>query len=66
MLSNHMILQLSSLDFSARERIVGWYHTGPKLHKNDIAINELIKRYCTNSVCHSHLHQKENSLVFKK
>lgn len=35
---------------SARERIVGWYHTGPKLHKNDIAINELIKQYCTNSV----------------
>ncbi len=37
--------------FTARERIVGWYHTGPKLHKNDIAINELIKQYCTNSVC---------------
>lgn len=37
--------------FPARERIVGWYHTGPKLHKNDIAINELVKRYCTNSVC---------------
>lgn len=41
---------LPSLFFSARERIVGWYHTGPKLHKNDIAINELIKQYCTNSV----------------
>lgn len=39
------------LCFLARERIVGWYHTGPKLHKNDIAINELIKQYCTNSVC---------------
>lgn len=37
--------------FTARERIVGWYsHTGPKLHKNDIAINELMKRYCPNSV----------------
>ncbi|XP_032816139.1 26S proteasome non-ATPase regulatory subunit 7 [Petromyzon marinus] len=35
---------------NARERIVGWYHTGPKLHKNDIAINELMKRYCSNSV----------------
>uniref|UniRef100_A0A4W5MLC9 Proteasome 26S subunit, non-ATPase 7 n=1 Tax=Hucho hucho TaxID=62062 RepID=A0A4W5MLC9_9TELE len=35
---------------NARERIVGWYHTGPKLHKNDIAINELVKQYCTNSV----------------
>uniref|UniRef100_A0AAY5EHQ7 26S proteasome non-ATPase regulatory subunit 7 n=1 Tax=Electrophorus electricus TaxID=8005 RepID=A0AAY5EHQ7_ELEEL len=35
---------------NARERIVGWYHTGPKLHKNDIAINELMKQYCANSV----------------
>ena len=35
---------------SARERIVGWYHTGPKLHQNDVAVNELIRRYCPNSV----------------
>ncbi|GFQ65414.1 26S proteasome non-ATPase regulatory subunit 7, partial [Trichonephila clavata] len=35
---------------NARERIVGWYHTGPKLHQNDIGINELIRRYCHNSV----------------
>ena len=34
----------------AKEKIVGWYHTGPKLHPNDIAINELIRRYCPNSV----------------
>lgn len=34
----------------AREKIVGWYHTGPKLHQNDVAINELIRRYCPNSV----------------
>ena len=36
--------------FTAREKIVGWYHTGPKLHQNDVAINELIRRYCQNSV----------------
>lgn len=36
--------------FVAREKVVGWYHTGPKLHQNDIAINELIRRYCPNSV----------------
>ncbi|CAG5116510.1 unnamed protein product, partial [Candidula unifasciata] len=30
---------------NARERIVGWYHTGPKLHPNDIAISEMIRRY---------------------
>lgn len=29
---------------------MGWYHTGPKLHQNDVAINELIRRYCPNSV----------------
>lgn len=31
---------------NAKERIVGWYHTGPKLHQNDILINELIRGYC--------------------
>ncbi len=29
---------------AAKERVVGWYHTGPKLCKNDIAINEQMKR----------------------
>jgi len=35
---------------NAKEKIVGWYHTGPKLHQNDVAINELIRKYCPNSV----------------
>ena len=35
---------------TARERIVGWYHTGPKLHPNDIAIHDLIGKYCVNPV----------------
>lgn len=35
---------------NAREKVVGWYHTGPKLHHNDIAINEMIRKYCPNSV----------------
>jgi len=35
---------------NARERIVGWYHTGPKLHRNDISINELIRGYHPDSV----------------
>jgi len=35
---------------NAREKVVGWYHTGPKLHKNDVEINELIRRYCHASV----------------
>jgi len=35
---------------NAKEKIVGWYHTGPKLNPNDVAINELVRRYCANSV----------------
>ncbi len=35
---------------NAREKIVGWYHTGPKLHQNDIAVNEIIRQYCPSSV----------------
>lgn len=35
---------------NAKERIVGWYHTGPKLHPNDILINDLISNYCSRSV----------------
>jgi len=35
---------------NAKERIVGWYHTGPKLHQNDIRINDKIRSYCPQSV----------------
>nr|CAG4647190.1 EOG090X08WI [Megafenestra aurita]SVE92491.1 EOG090X08WI [Megafenestra aurita] len=35
---------------NAKEKIVGWYHTGPKLHQNDVAINELIRQYCPSSI----------------
>jgi len=35
---------------NAKERVLGWYHTGPKLHQNDILINDLIRKYCPNSV----------------
>ncbi|KAF0765844.1 26S proteasome non-ATPase regulatory subunit 7-like [Aphis craccivora] len=34
---------------NAREKLVGWYHTGPKLHQNDIAVNELVRQYCLNN-----------------
>lgn len=47
------LIEVLFLSILARERIVGWYHTGPKLHKNDIAINELMKQYCSNSVCYT-------------
>jgi 26S proteasome regulatory subunit N8 len=35
---------------NAKERVVAWYHTGPKLHHNDALINDLIRKYCPNSV----------------
>lgn len=35
---------------NAKERIVGWYHTGPKLHQNDILINDLVRKFCPHSV----------------
>ena len=34
----------------AREQIVGWYHTGPKLHPNDIAVHERLSQYCQSPV----------------
>jgi 26S proteasome regulatory subunit N8 len=30
---------------AARERMIGWYHTGPKLRASDLEINELFKRF---------------------
>ncbi|KAF1810021.1 Mov34-domain-containing protein [Eremomyces bilateralis CBS 781.70] len=30
---------------NAREKLIGWYHSGPKLRASDLEINELFKRY---------------------
>lgn len=30
---------------NAKEKLIGWYHSGPKLRSSDMAINELFKRY---------------------
>ncbi|KAJ2160117.1 proteasome regulatory particle subunit [Coemansia sp. RSA 552] len=35
---------------NAKERIVGWYHNGPKLRSSDLQISELFKRYASNPV----------------
>ena len=32
---------------NSRERIVGWYSTGPDIKKNDIDINEILRKYNT-------------------
>lgn len=34
----------------ARERMIGWYHTGPKLRASDQEINDLLKRYIARPV----------------
>jgi 26S proteasome regulatory subunit N8 len=33
---------------NAREKLIGWYHSGPKLRASDLQINELFKRYTPN------------------
>jgi proteasome lid subunit RPN8/RPN11 len=33
---------------NAKERLIGWYHSGPKLRASDLEINELFKRYTPN------------------
>jgi proteasome lid subunit RPN8/RPN11 len=35
---------------NSREKIIGWYSTGPDIKKCDIAINEIIRRYNTSPV----------------
>ncbi|KXZ48339.1 hypothetical protein GPECTOR_28g745 [Gonium pectorale] len=35
---------------NAREKVVGWYSTGPKLREADLDINELIRQFCDNPV----------------
>lgn len=35
---------------NAKERTVGWYHSGPKLRSSDLIINELFSKYCPTPV----------------
>lgn len=35
---------------NAKEKIIGWYHSGPKLRSSDLEINEVFKRYTPNPV----------------
>lgn len=41
---------LLSSCFSARERMIGWYHTGPKLRASDQEINDLFERFIARPV----------------
>ncbi|BFZ61105.1 proteasome regulatory particle subunit [Saitoella coloradoensis] len=35
---------------NAREKLIGWYHSGPRLRASDIQINEVFKKYTPNPV----------------
>ena len=35
---------------AAKERVVGWYSTGPKIREADLEINELFRKFCSNPV----------------
>ncbi|GJP39901.1 hypothetical protein CLOM_g24226 [Closterium sp. NIES-68] len=35
---------------NAKERVVGWYSTGPKIRESDLDIQELFYNYCSNPV----------------
>jgi hypothetical protein len=35
---------------SAREHVVGWYSTGPRLREADLSIHQLMTNYCANPV----------------
>lgn len=35
---------------NAKEKVIGWYSTGPKLRDNDIEIHEVLRRYTTHPI----------------
>lgn len=37
-------------EVNTKERIVGWYSTGPKIKPSDLSIHELYRRYCPEPV----------------
>jgi 26S proteasome regulatory subunit N8 len=41
---------LQELMVLAKERMVGWYHTGPQLRVSDQEINDVFKRYMARPV----------------
>jgi 26S proteasome regulatory subunit N8 len=35
---------------TAREKVIGWYHSGPKLRGSDLSINKLLRNYIPNPI----------------
>ena len=38
------------LTAQAREKVIGWYHSGPKLRGSDLGINKLLRNYIPNPI----------------
>jgi|AntRauTorckE5430_2_1112549.scaffolds.fasta_scaffold29411_2 26S proteasome regulatory subunit N8 len=48
---SHPLFQFSYVvTFAAKEQIIGWYHTGPKLRPGDVNINEVLRRFVPDPV----------------
>lgn len=39
-----------SINRTAREKVIGWYHSGPKLRGSDLGINKLLRNYIPNPI----------------
>ncbi|KAI6649601.1 26S proteasome non-ATPase regulatory subunit 7 [Oopsacas minuta] len=35
---------------NSKERVIGWYHSGPKLRINDVAVNDIVSLYCNDPI----------------
>jgi proteasome lid subunit RPN8/RPN11 len=44
------LFEKRKLNCSAKERPIGFYHTGPRLRSSDLEITELFKRFCPRPV----------------
>ena len=40
----------TTLPPTAREKVIGWYHTGPRLREGDLDIHHLISSYCDSPI----------------
>ena len=45
---HEQVVRVSCSVRAARERVVGWYSTGPRLREADLDINDLVCNYCDN------------------
>jgi len=67
-------VKLTLVFFTAKEHVVGWYSTGPKLRENDLDVHELFHEYvrfpwqlvAINTVSLSHINNFYNGFLILK